>query len=146
MLPIGQADKDQAPWACDEGSVSPWLPHEVGTSVGTASRFKKNRDCRHAASCQRPHSWWVVRAGTRRRMSFQTLQTWRPHFSTAGPPGQDSWVQIFNLRQPWWLSGLALPAAQGVILETLDRVPLRALWGEPASPSACVLASLSVSL
>ena len=26
--------------------------------------------------------------------------------------------------QPRWRSGLALPAAQGVILETLDRVPL----------------------
>ena len=48
--------------------------------------------------------------------------------------------------QPWWRSGLVPPAAQGVILETLDRVPRRALCMEPASPSACVSASLSLSL
>ena len=29
------------------------------------------------------------------------------------------------LGQPRWRSGLAPPAAQGVILETLDRVPVR---------------------
>ena len=37
-----------------------------------------------------------------------------------------------------------LPSAQGVILETLDRVPRQALCMEPASPSACVSASLSL--
>ena len=42
--------------------------------------------------------------------------------------------------QPRWCSGLALPAAQGVILETLDRVPRWAPCMEPASPSACVSA------
>ena len=47
--------------------------------------------------------------------------------------------------QPRWHSGLAPPAAQGVILETLDRVR-QALCVEPASPSACVSASLSLSL
>ena len=39
-----------------------------------------------------------------------------------------------------------LPWAQGVILETWDRVPHRASCVEPASPSACVSASLSVSM
>ena len=48
--------------------------------------------------------------------------------------------------QPQWLSGLAPPSAQGVILETQDQVPRRAPCVEPASPSACVSASLSVSL
>ena len=48
--------------------------------------------------------------------------------------------------QPQWRSGLALPAAQGVILETLDRVPCQALCMMPASPSACVSASLSLSV
>ena len=48
--------------------------------------------------------------------------------------------------QPGWLSGLAPSSAQGVILETWDRVPHRAPRMEPASPSACVSASLSVSL
>ena len=48
--------------------------------------------------------------------------------------------------QPWWLSGLTPPSAQGLILETQDRVPRRAPCMEPASPSACVSASLSVSL
>ena len=39
-----------------------------------------------------------------------------------------------------------LPAAQGVILESLDWVPRWDTCMEPASPSACVSASLSVSL
>ena len=39
-----------------------------------------------------------------------------------------------------------LPLAQGVILETRDRIPRRAPCLEPASPSACVSASLSVPL
>ena len=47
---------------------------------------------------------------------------------------------------PGWLSGLAPPSVQGVILETQDRVPRRAPCMEPASPSACVSASLSLSL
>ena len=45
--------------------------------------------------------------------------------------------------QPRWLSGLALPSAQGMILETQDRVPHQALCIEPASPSASVSAPLS---
>ena len=44
--------------------------------------------------------------------------------------------------QPRWRSGLAPPAAWGVILETGDRVPHRASCMEPASPSTCVSASL----
>ena len=38
-------------------------------------------------------------------------------------------------------SGLAPPAAQGVILESRDRVPRQAPRTEPASPSACVSVS-----
>ena len=38
-----------------------------------------------------------------------------------------------------------LPLAQGVILESWDRVPHQAPWMEPASPSACVSASLCVT-
>ena len=45
---------------------------------------------------------------------------------------------------PGWLSGLAPPSAQGLILEIWDRVPRRAPCMEPASPSACVSASLSL--
>uniref|UniRef100_A0A8C0JQS6 Small cell adhesion glycoprotein n=1 Tax=Canis lupus dingo TaxID=286419 RepID=A0A8C0JQS6_CANLU len=45
-----------------------------------------------------------------------------------------------------WLSSLALPSTQGVILETQDRVPRQAPCVEPASPSACISASLSLSL
>ena len=48
--------------------------------------------------------------------------------------------------QPGWLSGLALPSAQGVILETWDRVPHQASCMKPASPTACVSANLSLSL
>ena len=50
------------------------------------------------------------------------------------------------LGQPGWLSGLVSPLAQGVILETRDRVPRRAPCIEPASPSACVSASPSLCL
>ena len=39
-----------------------------------------------------------------------------------------------------------LPSAQGMILESQDRVPYQAPCMEPASPSACVSASLSLSL
>ena len=39
-----------------------------------------------------------------------------------------------------------LPSAQGVFLETRDRVPHQAPFMEPASPSACVSASLCVCL
>ena len=38
-----------------------------------------------------------------------------------------------------------VPSAQGMIPGSWDQVPHRALWVEPASPSACVSASLSVS-
>ena len=49
--------------------------------------------------------------------------------------------------QPGWLSGLVLPLAQGMILETWNRVPRRrAPCVEPASPSACVSAALSLAL
>ena len=48
--------------------------------------------------------------------------------------------------QPRWLSGLALSSVQGVILETRNRVPHGAPCMEPVSPSACVSASLSLSL
>ena len=49
-------------------------------------------------------------------------------------------------KPPQWPSGLALPLARGLILETRDRVPRWAPCLEPASPSACVSASLSVYL
>ena len=43
---------------------------------------------------------------------------------------------------PEWLSSLAPPLAQGVILETQDQVPCQALCIEPA----CAFASLSLSV
>ena len=39
-----------------------------------------------------------------------------------------------------------LPLARGTILEAWDRIPRRAPCMEPASPSACVSASLSLSV
>ena len=67
---------------------------------------------------------------------FQPMEFWR-----LGPSCKRK-----NYEQPGWLSGLALPSAQGVILETRDGVLRWAPCMEPASPSACVSASLSVSL
>ena len=49
-----------------------------------------------------------------------------------------------TIGQPWWRSGLVPPTAWGVILETGDRVPHWAPCMAPASPSACVSASLSL--
>ena len=48
--------------------------------------------------------------------------------------------------RPGWLSGLVPPSAQGVILETLDRVPRQVPCMDPASPSACIPASLSLAV
>ena len=45
--------------------------------------------------------------------------------------------------QPLWRSGLAPSAAQGMILETLDRVPRQALCVTPASPSASLCVSMN---
>ena len=45
---------------------------------------------------------------------------------------------------PGWLSGLALPSSQSVILETRDQVPRQAPCMEPVSPSAYVSASRSL--
>ena len=53
--------------------------------------------------------------------------------------------KVMRLGQPRWLSGLALPSAQGVILETQDGVPCRAPCMDPAPPSAYVSASLCLS-
>ena len=54
------------------------------------------------------------------------------------------YIETMTIGQPWWRSGLATPEAQGVILETGDRVPRPAPCMESASPSACVFASLSL--
>ena len=57
-------------------------------------------------------------------------------------------IQRNKQEQPWWLSRLALPSAQGMILETQDetqdQITSRAPGMEPASPSAC--ASLPMCL
>ena len=50
--------------------------------------------------------------------------------------------KILELGRPGWLSGLAPPSAQGLILETLDPVPCRAPSLEHASPSASLFVSL----
>ena len=55
-------------------------------------------------------------------------------------------LKMAELGQPRWLRGLASPSVQGTILESRDRVLLRAPCVEPASPSACVCLFLSVSL
>ena len=46
--------------------------------------------------------------------------------------------------QTGWLSGLAPLSVQGLVLETWDRVPRRDPCVEPASPAACVSASISL--
>ena len=56
--------------------------------------------------------------------------------------GLQNYCKNILIGQPRWCSGLVPPAAQGMILETLDRVPRQALCVEPASLSA----SLSLCL
>ena len=58
-------------------------------------------------------------------------------------------MNIKNLKVEGSLGGAAvwrLPLARGAILETWDRIPRRAPCMESASPSACVSASLSLSV
>ena len=50
-----------------------------------------------------------------------------------------------QFKAAWGLSGLAPPSAQGLNLETRNRVPLQAPCMEPASSSACVSPSLCLS-
>ena len=63
------------------------------------------------------------------------LRVWFQTSSTSSTPEAD---RNADSGQPGWLSGLAPPSAQGVILETWDRVPRPAPCMELASPSACV--------
>ena len=62
--------------------------------------------------------------------------------------GSCGWTgSILEIQISGSLGGAAvwrLPLAQGAILETPDRIPRRAPCMEPASPSACVSASLSL--
>ena len=51
----------------------------------------------------------------------------------------------YKLWDAWVAQGLSLPSAQVIIPESWNRVPHWAPCREPASPSACVTASLSVS-
>lgn len=56
------------------------------------------------------------------------------------PMDQYNLIMVYD-GQPWLLRGLAPPLAQGVILESRDRVLRRAPGMEPASPSSCVLSA-----
>ena len=65
--------------------------------------------------------------------------------------GPGIWVLGSNKKTTFWgISGGSavwhLPLTQGMILESQDQVPHRAPCMEPASPSPCVSASLSMSL
>ena len=62
---------------------------------------------------------------------------------SSAPSG--NFYQKISVGQPGWLSGLAQPSAQGMILESWDPVPRQAPCMESASPSACVSTSLSLS-
>ena len=87
----------------------------------------------------------VLGSSPTRDSLLSSESAWR--FSFLLPPTPHSQINT-SLKQkrgqPGWLSGLAPPSVQGVILETQDRVLHRAPCMEPASPSACVSASLSL--
>ena len=73
-------------------------------------------------------------------LPFSLFSFWYPSNMLLCLKDPLSSVSLF-LGHPRWLSCLALPSAQVMILETRDRVPCRAPCMEPASPSA----SLSLS-
>ena len=68
--------------------------------------------------------------------------TWLSQPSHVAMPGkrEGGWGK------PRWLSSLAPAFSPSMILGSRDQVPCRAPCMEPASPSACVSASLCVSL
>ena len=82
-----------------------------------------------------PEARWLV-----------TLQQIKCRSSYEHPVASIEWDIKYSQKcgQPRWLSGLAPPAAQGLILETQDRVPWQAPCMKSASPSACVSAPLSL--
>ena len=98
------------------------------------------RSCRHASSSL---------SGNRRCLKHILpfpCPTLKPVVSSRSP-GSFGWRMVFrneDLGQPQWLSGLALPAARGMILESQDRIPRQASCMESASSSACGSASLSL--
>ena len=67
-------------------------------------------------------------------------------FAAVNGPQVSLLLALKSERGPQGLRGGCLPSAQGVTLGSRDRVPHRGPCMEPASPSACVSASLSVSL
>ena len=54
------------------------------------------------------------------------------------------WFRKSNIRAPGWLSGLVSALTWVVIPGSWDPVPHQAPCMEPASPSACVSASVSL--
>ena len=88
-----------------------------------------------------------ARYGTR-SWNSEIMPRAKGRHSTTEPPRRPHCV-IFKKLLTWGsLGGSAvwrLPLAQGTILESQDQVPRQAPGMEPASPSACVSASLCVS-
>ena len=81
------------------------------------------------------------------RAAFITIPSAHPSSTlpqTHMHPKETIFKKTIAFGQRSQLNGLAPPSAQGVILEILDPVPRRAPCMEPASPSACVSASLSL--
>ena len=111
--------------------------------------------------CVRRFSFLVFVFSCSSSCFYLTLFLLKVHLTQYFPCEATIWPQCKSVfpGQPGWLSGLVLPLGQGVILETWDqdlgwrpgmetwdRVPHRAPCKEPATPSACVSASLSVFL
>ena len=89
-----------------------------------------------------------VGAAQPKGLSSSSLTHTRRLSVSPGPPCQDTCSSSLKFQHEGLLGGSAverLPSAQGVILETQDRVPHQAPCMEPASPSACVSAYLCVS-
>ena len=92
----------------------------------------------------------IIRISFGRNKTTEGLkEPWKwftPHTKQETNVSRKNVVQQSKTRQPEWLSGLAPPSAQGLILETRDQVWCQAPCMEPASPSAYVTDSLSLSL
>ena len=122
-----------------EKLFSPFTIHRLGRSKDDTELQHGNLEKRMDSHCEDPLDWEVGNVPR------------DPSFSDGDPSLLFLLIRDFTLEssflgQPGWPSDLALPSAQGVILETQDRVPCWAPCRELVSPSACVSASLSLSL
>ena len=77
--------------------------------------------------------------------NFKRVYLRKECYTSTNADGTQQFIELKNSGPLGRSAVWCLPSAQGVILESQDRIPHRAPCMEPASPSAYVPASFSVS-